>query len=204
MDGTLIDSMGMWNARGDLYLDAFGIQKTREFDLVRYDVEYSELTRKFMDYYKIERELADVARDIELIVAEKYFHELPLKNGVVDMLEALKNRNIKMTVATATNSMLANRCFRRLGIDGYFMRVLSTKDIGSNKYRPDIYQMCAEIMGTDACETAVFEDALYAARTAKAAGFKVVGVYEKQFADGFSKLSALCDMTVKDYSDLEF
>ena len=86
------------------------------------------------------------------------------------------------SVATATAEPLARACFARLGVDGLFDFILSCETIGVSKDRPDVYLLAAERLGAAPAETAVFEDALYAARAAREAGFYVVGVPEPAYA----------------------
>ena len=60
-----------------------------------------------------------------------------------------------------------------------FTAIFSCADLGlSGKGEPDIFRIALAHLGTERAETAVFEDALHAVRTAKADGFPVVGVYD--------------------------
>ena len=47
------------------------------------------------------------------------------------------------------------------------------------KTQPDIFYKAAQMTGSKPCETLVFEDALHAIRTAREAGFIVIGVYDE-------------------------
>lgn len=84
-----------------------------------------------------------------------------------------------MCVASATSSELVKACLTRLGAADYFEAFLSCEDVGAGKTRPDVYLEAAQKMRAKPKDTAVYEDALYAAETAKKAGFYVVGVYDE-------------------------
>ena len=60
-------------------------------------------------------------------------------------------------------------------------QIYTTGEVGISKHEPLIYQLAAKSLGTKPEETLVFEDSLYALKTAKNAGFRTIGVYD---ADG--------------------
>ena len=62
-----------------------------------------------------------------------------------------------------------------------------------------MYLSAARRLGAQPAETAVFEDALYAARTARDAGFYTVAVSEPAYASDWPALSALADETLLDW-----
>jgi len=51
-------------------------------------------------------------------------------------------------------------------------------------------------------DTVVFEDALHAIRTAKAAGFRVAGVYEATAEQDQLEIQRLCDYYIRSYEEL--
>ena len=83
-----------------------------------------------------------------------------------------------MCVASATAEPLMEACLSRLGVREDFEFLLSCETVGAGKRQPDVYLESIRRMGAEPSETAVYEDALYAAQTAKEAGFYVVGVYD--------------------------
>ena len=66
----------------------------------------------------------------------------------------------------------------RNGLLGYVDRIFTNTEVGSSKNDPEIFDLAAKHMGTLPGETLVFEDSLYALKTAKAAGYHTVGVYD--------------------------
>ena len=72
------------------------------------------------------------------------------------------------------------RALTRLGLRPYLKTILTTTEIGESKHAPTIYHRAAVALGTVPAETLVFEDSLYAMQTAKAAGYRTVGVYDGQ------------------------
>src|SRR5699024_5440718 len=111
----------------------------------------------------------------------------------------LKQQGAKLCVATATAEPLARACLERLGVAHYFDFILSCEAVGKGKTQPDVYLEAARRMGSSPGDTAVFEDALYAAQTAKEAGFYTVGVPEASYEQDWPALAALADETIMDW-----
>ena len=84
-----------------------------------------------------------------------------------------------------------------------FAFILSFETLGVGKDRPDVYLEAARRLGAVPAETAVFEDAIFAARTAKAAGFHVVAVYDDSSAANWAELSALADESIRDWEQAQ-
>ena len=74
----------------------------------------------------------------------------------------------------------------------------TTGEVGVSKHQPDIYHLAAEQLGTRPAETLVFEDSLYALKTAAAAGYRTVGVFDASGEADQAGLSAAADAYLMD------
>jgi len=90
--------------------------------------------------------------------------------------------NIKIGLATSNSKALLETGLHANGIYHYFDSITLTDEVSRGKNFPDVYLLAAERLGVKPEECIVFEDILPAVKGAKAAGMKVVGVY-----DDFSK-----------------
>ena len=97
-----------------------------------------------------------------------------------------------MCVASATDRHLVSDCLKRLGILPYFEFLISCEEVGRGKDSPRVYEEAARRFGAQPGKIAVYEDALFAARTARQAGFYVVGVYDRGSKD-FEQLKQIRD-----------
>ena len=84
---------------------------------------------------------------------------------------------------------------------GYFAQIFTTGEIGVSKHEPTIYLLAAQALGSAPGETIVFEDSLYALKTAKAAGFYTVGVYDADGESDQAGLKAAADLYVKELGE---
>ena len=91
----------------------------------------------------------------------------------------------------------------RLKIIDYFDRLFTCNEIGAGKDEPDIFLAAAGFMDTLPNETLVFEDALYAIKTAKAAGFKVIGVFDASSFENTDEIKQISDIYIEELDELD-
>ena len=124
------------------------------------------------------------------------------KNDIIDFLEKLKEKGVKMGIATATGETALVALLEKFDMLHYFSAIYSTYTVGASKTEPKVYDVVLGELGTDKETTWVFEDALYAAKTAKANGYNVVGIYDKSEPNQ-EELKEIVDIYINDYSELE-
>ncbi len=205
MDGTLVDSMGYWRSLGRDYLAAKGITGPRAEEVLRQikPLTMLEAAQLFQECFALEGEPQTIIDEMNDVMRQHYLHDVPLKPGVLDFLERKQAEGCRMCVATATNEHLARLCFQRLGIDRFFEFVLSCETLKVRKTRPDIYLEAARRLGSRPEETAVFEDAMYAAHTARNAGFYTVAVWDAVQSGDWEQICGIADETVTHWHDAE-
>ena len=106
-----------------------------------------------------------------------------------------------MCVASATAPALIDLCLRRLGVRDRFRFLLSCVEVGAGKTQPDVYLEAARQLGGTPEQTIVFEDAVYAAKTAKAAGFQVAGVWDASSEAEQAELRSVADFYLPAWED---
>lgn len=202
MDGTIIDSMHIWRKIGGLFLSSVQITPPDNLgDIIR-DFNLHQTAEYLSNVLKIPYTVSEIKELIQNIIYDNYFCHIPTKPGARRFLERLSSNNIKMCVATATDSFLARPALERLDLMKHFEFIITCSDVKSGKDKPKIYIDALNAMGTDISETLVFEDALYAAKTAKSAGFRVIGVYDDSAAGDEAEMRAVCDGYIKDYLEI--
>ena len=202
LDGTLLDSMWVWkNLVHNFLSENYAIVPEKEFTASLFTLSMKQAAQRIKDKYLPDMTEEEIVRQINESVRVKYENIIQPKHGVKPFLFSLKCRGVRMCVATLTRRELAEAALRRLGMLDYFTCVLSCADIGRGKDVPDIYIKAHDILGTPMKDTYVFEDALYAVKTAKSAGFKVVGIRDDSCEDQKSEIQAICDIYINDYDD---
>lgn len=199
MDGTLVDSMPIWKSLGKDYLKARGHSPTPDQLAALGPMTMLEGATFLMETFGIEGPPEHIIEEMHAVMEAHYRTDIPLKAGIQDYLAQLKQQGARMCVATATAEPLARACLERLGVAHHFDFILSCEAVGKGKTQPDVYLEAARRMGSAPGDTAVFEDALYAAQTAKEAGFYTVGVPEASYEQDWPALAALADETIMDW-----
>lgn len=197
LDGTLVDSMKYWKNLTREYLNIKGVYDIPEeiFKLIK-PITMIESASLFIERFGLNGTPESVAQEMNHIMDQHYFNDIPLKDGVKEYLDKLDKEGKNMCVASATAIPLVEGCLSRLGILDYFSFVLSCETNGKGKNDPDIYLEAAEKMGAKPEDIAVYEDALYAAETAKKAGFYVIGVFDENSEKKFDRLKEIADEVI--------
>ena len=177
-DGTLLDSMFIWDTIGDDYLRTLGKEPHEDLKETFMTLTLEEAAEYYREYYKVTLSVTKIVDSINAMVEGIYRTKVTLKPGVMAYLRLLKESGVKMCVATVTDRYLVEDTLERLGILHYFSEIFTCAEVGYGKDKPIIYQKALEHLGTAKEETFVFEDSLFALETAKADGFPTIGVYD--------------------------
>ena len=197
MDGTLVDSMGYWDEAAVEYLHSRGVKDVPELLLQQTaTMTMAETLALFIERFGLDDTPAQAERELQRIMEGHYRRDIGLKPGVKELLDDLFGRGTQMCVVSATPERLMELCLTRLGVRERFRFILSCESVGAGKDRPDVYYAAARRLGAAPEDTAVFEDALSAVRTAKAAGFYVVGVHDAAEGDRWKTIREIADETV--------
>ena len=116
-------------------------------------------------------------------------------------MKFLKSKSINMAAATSSPRMHIEKALSRNGLLGYIDKIYTTSEVGVSKHSPDIYNLAADFLKTKSEETLVFEDSLYALKTAKEAGYVAVGKYKKKGESNQAELENKADLYLKKLDD---
>jgi HAD superfamily hydrolase (TIGR01509 family) len=203
VDGTLIDSMGMWNQCGERYLRARGLKATDDLSDRMRVLPIGESGKLLKRLYDLPETAEEVTAGLNAIAHDFYMNEAELKPYIPELLETLRRAGIPMTVATASAHDVVDRVLTHLGIRGYFNEILSCDDLGLNKRQPRFFVKCAARLNTDPRKTWVFEDVIHAVETARMAGLPVAGMYDEESRDNEAKIRVLAHRYLKTREDFE-
>lgn len=193
VDGTLIDSMPVWHNCGVRYLKSIGIKAEPGLGDFLFTQTNQSGAIYMVEHYGLDLPPEEVAEAMSRDMENYYFNAPVMKPGAAETLERFDSAGIPMTVATSTDKYLLDGAFRKLDIGHYFKAVLSCGDYGTTKGEPLIFYKASEVMDTDPGETWVFEDGLYAIKTAVKAGFRTVAVYDEQSDPDWDEMIKLSD-----------
>ncbi len=194
MDGTLTDSMHVWETIGSDYIKSLGKVPREDLDRRFTSMSVYEAVGFMQEEYDIPGSRDEITDQIDKTVEKRYIRDVPLKEGVFEFLEHLSSCGVPMCLATASDEYLADSALTRLGIRKFFKGILTSRKVGVGKDKPDIFLASAALLGSKPCETAVFEDSVVALRTAKAAGFITAALYDDSFSYAWDEIKEISDV----------
>ena len=179
MDGTLLDSMPIWQGLGAAMMRDLGFAPDAALEAKLKTLSLRDGVAYCKDYYQLSQTVDELVGLVFDKIHEFYCERVQTKPGVEKFLSLLKMEGVWMYVATATDRPLAEAALRHAGIDGYFRGLITTAEVGQGKGESaEIYERAMRRLQSNKKDTVVFEDAFHAIRTAKAAGFRVAAVYD--------------------------
>lgn len=193
MDGTLIDSMGVWRNLAELYARKKGFVPDPRVDDTVWDHGMLNGAAYLKKVYGMEETPEVIVQEMFELVVRFYREQVQEREGIRQILEELTAGGVRMCIASATDEWMGKNAMERTGLDRFFEKYFCCRQVGEGKETDRIYQTAREFLGTEVERTVVFEDALYAARTASAAGFKLVGIRDA-WEPGQKELSGLSDL----------
>jgi HAD superfamily hydrolase (TIGR01509 family) len=203
MDGTLLDSMPIWEHASERYLADKGIKAQENLAETLFSMSMSQGAAYVKRNYKLPEDIDTIVAGVNTIVFDFYQKEAAPKVGVRQFLDRLKGEGIPMAVATSTDRPMVEAALKRNGLLPYFEHIFTCTEVGAGKVKPDIYLKAQELLGMSREETWVFEDALYAIDTAKKAGFPAVGIYDHASRKQQEQIRALADIYITEFTDEE-
>ncbi|MBQ5825529.1 MAG: HAD family phosphatase [Clostridia bacterium] len=201
-DGTLFDSMQIWRGIKERYFDYHGLVLTAQDEEVFAGLRLQEVLALANERFGMGMTSQELFADFFGFIEQCYMAEATPKNDIVAFLEKLQARGVKMGIATATSEGALRPLLEKYGMLGYFSEILSVYTVGSAKTEPKVYDAVLDSLGTEKETTWVFEDALYAAKTAKEGGYNLVGIYDPTESDA-DGLKAISDVYIHNYSEID-
>ncbi len=204
LDGTLLDSMPIWNGIGEKYLLSKGIAPQENLSKRFREMDLLQAAEYYRDRYGVTDGTQEIIHGIEGLIEHFYREEVTAKVGVKEFLERLKAANVRMCVATANSRELAIAALKRCGLCDYFEAIFTTNDMECGKNCPAIYDKALAFLGLQKSEVIVFEDALHAIETAAKAGYTVAAVQDNSAKADEGEIMRTADFYISDYREVDF
>ena len=201
VDGTLLDSMFIWDTIGETYLRSIGYQPKENLNETFKNMSLHQAARYYQTEYGVTQSIDEIMDGVNAMLERYYRFEVPLKPGAAELLERLRQNGVKLCIATATDRHLVEAALDRCGVLSCFGEIFTCNEVGHGKDEPDIFEAALRFLGTRKEETIVFDDALYAVRTAKEAGFLVAAVYDSHERSQ-AEVRARSDLYLEDLTQL--
>ena len=202
LDGTLIDSMWIWEKIDTDYLINKGYTKPENLKDEIGHLSFEQTAIYFKNKFNISDTVEEIMKEWHSMAVAHYTKDVKLKPGAKDFLIKLKTMNIKIGLATSNSQELLKAALEANGIYELFDSITTTDEVARGKNFPDVYLLSSEKLGVKPHECVVFEDILPAVQGAKAAGMKVIAVYDESSEQDKDKVISLANSYIESYLDI--
>jgi len=201
LDGTLLDSMGMWDQIDIDFLGKRGIAVPPDYMGAISAMTFTETAAYTIKRFELPDTVDGLINEWNDMAAYAYSHTVQMKPHAKEYLAALQERGAKLAVATSLFPELCDSALRNNGIDTLFHAVCNTAQAGQGKSQPDVFLLAAKELGVSPEDCLVFEDLLAAVKSAKSAGMSVCAVYDKTSANDWEEIKKTADYAIVDFHD---
>lgn len=203
IDGTLLDSMPIWESAGARYLATLGVTAKPDLKEKLDALSLPEGALYMQKEYALSVSIENILEGVNQVVKDFYYKEAVMKPGAYALIKMLKENGVKLIIATATDAEMAKAALIRNGIWEDFIGMVTCEAAGAGKTSPKVFELAREKLQTKKEETWVFEDSLYAVKTAGKAGFPVCSIYDEYNAESTVEIREISDIYVRDFSEIE-
>lgn len=202
LDGTLIDSNGVWLEVDEQFVAKRGLKLTPEYS---YTVGHSiapVAARFTVEYYHLDENPEDILSEWREMAREAYAHTIPLKPGAMELVKRARDAGQQMSLLSSGIPELSMLAIRRLGLDEYIKDYFFAYDVGLEKRDPRVYRLAAERFGLSPTDCVLLEDAPDNCAAASSVGFTVIGVYDDFYAQQWDRVVKNSKRTVRSLKEL--
>ena len=218
LDGTLIDSVGVWNKVDQKLLrDLGGVEVPEDVININRDhilgtstsgTPYEDYVQYLKEKYSLDKsieELYSYRRAIASVILEK---EVKMRPYAKELIQVLKTLGMTLILATTTTRRNINTYIndnedtKGLDIANSFSLILSVEDITHTKPDPEIFNKVVEMSSIDKSAAIVIEDSLVGIKAAKAAGMDAIAVKEEHSRETTEELKNMADIYIDSLKEI--
>lgn len=207
LDGTILDSLGMWSEIDVEFLEKRrGIAVPDDYVKIIAPMTYRETADYTIARFGLDDDPETLMAEWDKLAEEQYRTRVRLKPYAREFLTRLRRDGVTNVLCTSSPENYYRPALERLGVYGLFDAFATTGEAGAGKSEADVFLMAAKRAGVrPGCCTA-FEDIPAAIMGAKKAGMTAVGVYDSRSAADEGLMRRICDryiMTLEEFFKLE-
>ena len=173
VDGTILDSMEVWNTLASQYVQSLGMVPEKNLDEIVSDMSLEQSAIYLKNHYKINKQEERIISEILNFISDFYEYEVKLMPGFKEFISHYDSMNV---IGTSCDEELVKIALNRLGVLNYFEDIITCSKVNKSKDDPNFYLACAQVLKQRPEDIVVFEDADYCIDVARKVGFKVIKI----------------------------
>ena len=180
LDGTLLDSMGVWTQIDVDFLSKRGLPMPEDYLEAIVPLGFRATAEYTIRRFQLSETPEALMQEWHGMAVDAYTHHVPLKKGARPLLNRMKEKGYRLAVASASSRELVMPCLKRNGILDFFDRIITVSEDGYGKNEPAFWTEAAGLLETEPKDCLLFDDAAAALLAAGEAGMTTVGVFDRQ------------------------
>ena len=201
-DGTLVDSMPTFVSVMLRILDEGNIPYSEDIIKIITPLGLNGTAEYYINQLGLQMTKEQLISVMKEYMLDAYYHSIPAKENVLEVLKTLKAQGASLHVLTASPHITLDACLKRLGLWSLFDNIWSCDDFHTTKADPDIYLQVAKKLNRSVEDILFLDDNLDANLTAKTAGMQVCGVYDESSKDYVEQMKAATDFYIYNFNEL--
>lgn len=202
LDGTLIDSMGVWEKIDIDFLAKRHLSVPENYINEICARSFREAAIYTITLFDLQENVEDIIDEWNRMAIDEYSNHVQLKPHAKEYLLFLKDHDVKLCTASALPKVLYEPVLRNNEVYYLFDAFASTDEVTRGKESPDIYLLAAKKLGIDPHDCIAFEDVLPGIKGIIAAGMQACGVYDKYSSHEKEKIRKLSGCYIYDFSEI--
>lgn len=220
MDGTLIDSIGIWNQVDQALMAAMGGAAEEEMAVGRrrdaFLADHGNEENPYLSYCLFLARHCGCSWSAEKVFQKRYeisrdflIHQVDYKKGAPEVIQKL--HGLEKTLVIATTTKRANMdIYRHLNenirskapLDRYFTAIYTREDVSSIKPSPEVHEKLMADLEKTREECFIFEDSLAGLQAARAAGIPAGVIYDRYAEKDRNRMVPLAEAWYDSWEDV--
>ncbi len=199
MDGLMIDSERLVYQNWQTMMDELGYEYNLEIFKNTIGLRQDKTKAYYRSLYG-----DDFDYDTYKIRSRKMYYEqierdgVPVKKGLLELLDYLKSKKIKIAVATSTSAQTAHKVVKLAGVYDYFDAFVCGDEVKNGKPHPEVFLAAAEKISVNPEDCVAFEDSINGIKSAYSA--KMATVMVPDFLEPTEEIKPMLSFLCKDLS----
>lgn len=220
MDGTLIDSIGIWNQVDQALMAAMGGAAEEEMAVGRrrdaFLADHGNEENPYLSYCLFLARHCGCSWSGEKVFQKRYeisrdflIHQVDYKKGAPEVIQRLHGLGKTLVIATTTKRAnmdiyrhLNENIRSKAPLDKYFTAIYTREDVSSIKPSPEVHEKLMADLEKTREDCFIFEDSLAGLMAAQAAGIPAGVIYDRYSEKDRNRMVPLAEAWYDSWEDV--
>lgn len=202
LDGTILDSNGVWRWVDETFVGRHGLQLTDEYNEYVAHAIFPDAAQFTKAYYHLSESEEEIMAAWYELAYHAYASELQLKPGALEYLKKCNADGDRIALYTSSEPSLCKAALSHHQLTDVFESLLFAQELNLEKKYSSSFVEISHILKEAPGACILYDDSPLSCTSAKAAGWYVIGVEDPFFLHHRQELETQCDRIIKDFQEL--